>query len=140
MEAERKARLKHAREQCRRRKAKVAREQRQTRRQVRREQDCRRRSEETQEQREASLQTRRNKAVAGGQRKHNNSERQYSGHVTAHSGQDLHTRNAYGRAQTPPSHLAMPRRSMPQDSSGSPPTMMIICLVLLTFSDDISLC
>ena len=38
-------------------------------------------------------------------------------------------RNAYGHAHTPPSHLAMPHPAMPQHSSGSPPTIIIMCLV-----------
>ena len=46
---------------------------------------------------------------------------------TQHSGQDLCTRNAYRRALTPPSHLAC--RAAPC-TSGSPPTMIIICLVI----------
>ena len=45
---------------------------------------------------------------------------------TQHSRQDLRTRKAYGRAQTPPSRLAWHAASC---TSGSPPTMIIICLV-----------
>ena len=45
---------------------------------------------------------------------------------TLHSGQDLRTRNAYGAAKTRPSRLACRLRH----SSGSPPAMIIICLVV----------
>ena len=48
---------------------------------------------------------------------------------TLHSVQDMHKHNAYG-VHRPPSHLATPHCAIPQHSSGSPPAMMIICLVM----------